>query len=196
MIASPRRYDSCGRGPPIGQASSASRTCRASRSASEYTATVPTPSRRHVRTTRQAISPRLAISTFMNILFSARDKHGWTRIRQKTSGLVHAPSELWPLAEVDQQADLDSGGFEVVHQPGLVQGQQCARALDFDEELASDQQVHPEFTYHVALVADDDRMLPFHRQSAPGEVKRKGSLLDGLQEPEAKRPGSGRERRR
>ena len=39
----------------------ASATCSASRSASEYTATVRMPSRRAVRATRQAISPRLAI---------------------------------------------------------------------------------------------------------------------------------------
>src|SRR5437763_14810703 len=47
-------------------ASSARRTCRASRSASEYTATVWIPSRRAVRMTRQAISPRLAISSLAN----------------------------------------------------------------------------------------------------------------------------------
>src|SRR5512133_2213687 len=40
---------------------SAMRTCSAPRSASEYTATVRRPSRRAVRMTRQAISPRLAI---------------------------------------------------------------------------------------------------------------------------------------
>src|ERR1700704_4530062 len=45
---------------------SASMTWRALRSASEYTATVPTPSRRAVRITRHAISPRLAIRTLPN----------------------------------------------------------------------------------------------------------------------------------
>src|SRR3954466_9524114 len=47
--------------------SSAKRTCRDSRSASEYTATVWMPSSRHARMTRSAISPRLAIRTFLNI---------------------------------------------------------------------------------------------------------------------------------
>src|SRR6478735_1241771 len=46
--------------------SSASRTWAAWASASEYTATEAMPSRRSVRMTRQAISPRLAISTFEN----------------------------------------------------------------------------------------------------------------------------------
>src|SRR5436190_21482285 len=46
--------------------SSAKRTCSDSRSASEYTATVCTPSSRHARMTRSAISPRLAICTFLN----------------------------------------------------------------------------------------------------------------------------------
>src|SRR5580692_10569135 len=42
------------------------RTCRASRSSSEYTATVAMPSSRQVRMTRTAISARLAIRTFWN----------------------------------------------------------------------------------------------------------------------------------
>ena len=46
--------------------SSAKRTCSDSRSASEYTATVCTPSSRHARITRSAISPRLAMRTFLN----------------------------------------------------------------------------------------------------------------------------------
>src|SRR5438477_8709428 len=51
-------------------ASSASSTWRARRSASEYTATVRMPSRRAVRMTRQAISPRLAMRIFWNIFAS------------------------------------------------------------------------------------------------------------------------------
>src|SRR5882724_9449188 len=48
-------------------ASSASRTWRALASASEYTATVATPSRLAVLMTRHAISPRFAIRIFLNI---------------------------------------------------------------------------------------------------------------------------------
>src|SRR5690606_39066309 len=43
------------------------RTCGASRSASEYTATVPMPRRRQVRITRHAISPRFAIRILSNM---------------------------------------------------------------------------------------------------------------------------------
>src|SRR5690349_5446333 len=49
-------------------ASSAISTWSASRSASEYTATVLIPMRRAVLVTRQAISPRFAIRIFLNIL--------------------------------------------------------------------------------------------------------------------------------
>src|SRR5881398_3710884 len=48
-------------------ASSANRTCRASRSASEYTATVRTPSSLQAQMILSAISPRLAIRIFWNI---------------------------------------------------------------------------------------------------------------------------------
>lgn len=47
-------------------ASSANLTCSASRSASEYTATVLMPASRQARMIRRAISPRFAISTFLN----------------------------------------------------------------------------------------------------------------------------------
>src|SRR5689334_16454168 len=46
--------------------SSASRTCGAWASASEYTATERTPSSWQARTTRSAISPRLAMRTFFS----------------------------------------------------------------------------------------------------------------------------------
>src|SRR5687768_11843492 len=48
-------------------ASSAKRTCSAPASTSECTATVAIPSSRQARITRIAISPRLAIKTFLNI---------------------------------------------------------------------------------------------------------------------------------
>src|SRR5215467_8241425 len=47
--------------------SSARRTCMASASAVECTATVAMPISLHARLTRSAISPRLAIRTFSNI---------------------------------------------------------------------------------------------------------------------------------
>ncbi len=46
---------------------SAKRTCRLSASASEYTATVFTPSSLQARMTLMAISPRLAMRTFSNM---------------------------------------------------------------------------------------------------------------------------------
>jgi len=54
-------------GGPIATASSASRTCLASASASEWTATVLMPMALAVRITRQAISPRLAMSSLANM---------------------------------------------------------------------------------------------------------------------------------
>src|SRR5580704_5010814 len=53
-------------------ASSAKRTCRLLRSASEYTATVLMPRSLQAQITRTAISPRLAIRIFWNIAASTR----------------------------------------------------------------------------------------------------------------------------
>src|SRR3954463_15275132 len=70
MILSIARYDSLEGGGPMQTLSSASSTCRAFLSASEYTATVAMPILRAVLMTRQAISPRLAIRIFLNMMAS------------------------------------------------------------------------------------------------------------------------------
>src|SRR5690606_13050788 len=72
MILGMLRYDSLLGGGPIQTASSAKRTCRLSRSAVEYTATLLIPISRHVRIIRNAISPRLAINIFLNMNVLAR----------------------------------------------------------------------------------------------------------------------------
>src|SRR4051812_36201478 len=76
MILSPRRYDSAGGGAPMRYASSACSTCNACASIDEWTATVRMESRRQVRITRQAISPRLAMRTFENMARFYRCYHG------------------------------------------------------------------------------------------------------------------------
>src|SRR5213075_1532170 len=78
-------------------ASSASRTCGARASASLYTATDATPNSRHARTTRSAISPRLATSTFLNI--SARPSEWNVAV---LLGRVAVPLGAHRLERVDQ----------------------------------------------------------------------------------------------
>src|SRR5574343_1118484 len=58
---------------PIQTDSSASLTYLASRSASEWTTTVLMPSSRQARWTRKAISPRLAMRTFSNMMGDSAD---------------------------------------------------------------------------------------------------------------------------
>src|SRR4029450_8222083 len=66
------RYDSAGAAGPRWYAWSAISTNRASRSASEYTATVGMSISRHVRMIRTAISPRFAIRTRASGMVSRR----------------------------------------------------------------------------------------------------------------------------
>src|SRR5215831_7761195 len=94
-------------------ASSAKRTCNASRSASECTATVLMPSSRQAQMTRQAISPRLAIRIFLNIRRQGVESRKWgmgsIRFRAPHSpfptsySLLHFNSEQW-LAVFDRLA--------------------------------------------------------------------------------------------
>ena len=68
------KYESLLAGGPIHTASSAKRTCKLSASAVEYTATDLIPISLQVRITRKAISPRLAINIFLNIVFLFKNK--------------------------------------------------------------------------------------------------------------------------
>ncbi len=81
-------------------ASSARRTCRALRSASEYTATVAMPRVRQVAITRQAISPRLAI-----------------RILSKGACVAAAIGSRWVIGSVS--ARRRSGGSSYEEKNGL-----------------------------------------------------------------------------
>src|SRR3954463_13722056 len=91
--------------------SSAKRTCSASASAVECTATVAMPSSRHARMTRSAISPRLAIRIFLNTAAPLRPASGRPDAEERLA-------ELHRLAVLRQ--DLDDPprlvGLDLVHQ--------------------------------------------------------------------------------
>src|SRR5262249_23726748 len=95
--------------------SSAKRTCMASSSAVECTATVAMPSSLQARSTRSAISPRLAISIFSNITSRSSDQLGARRGRGKARSfptrlaIRHSPSfdDHQRLAILDRVAVLD-----------------------------------------------------------------------------------------
>src|SRR5437867_7616894 len=63
-------------------ASSAARTCGALASASLYTATARTPSSRHARMMRSAISPRLAMRTLANMQ-GCHVAGGWWQVNEE-----------------------------------------------------------------------------------------------------------------
>src|SRR5438477_3070102 len=86
------RYDRRPGGGPMQTFSSAKRTWRASVSAVECTATERRPMSRQARITRSAISPRLAIRTFLNTVGS--------------SGLLDAEQGL-PVFDVGAVLDQD-----------------------------------------------------------------------------------------
>src|SRR5690348_6970004 len=71
MSAGIERYESRAAGGPMQTFSSAKRTCSASVSAVECTATDRRPKSLQARITRSAISPRLAISTLLNTVDSS-----------------------------------------------------------------------------------------------------------------------------
>src|SRR5713226_6592910 len=131
--------------------SSASRTCMASASAVECTATVAMPSSLHARSTRRAISPRLAMRILSNMASQVASSE-WRIARAGLFAIRYSPFALLlnnyqRLAEFDRLAVLDENlrhgagarGRNLVHglhrfddQQGLPERN---RGADFDERL-------------------------------------------------------------
>src|SRR2546430_13944698 len=98
--------------------SSAKRTCSASASAVEWTATDRSPSSRQARITRSAISPRLAMRTFLNTWWKRVGGRGRER---PSSGLRQAEQRLAVLDVLAvARQDLDDLavglGLDLVHE--------------------------------------------------------------------------------
>src|SRR5580658_4873320 len=94
--------------------SSASRTCMASASAVECTATVAMPSSLHARRIRSAISPRLAIRILSNMSFQGRVANSeWRLVKVKSLFATHHSlfarlfNDHQRLAEFDRLAVFD-----------------------------------------------------------------------------------------
>src|SRR5580704_1833751 len=93
--------------------SSASRTCMASASAVECTATVAMPSSLQARRIRRAISPRLAMRILSNMSFQGRVANSeWRIVKAKIYSLFairYSPlfNDHQRLAELDRLAVLD-----------------------------------------------------------------------------------------
>src|SRR5580698_2870789 len=79
------RYERATGPGPTQNASFARATCSESRSASEKTATVAISSSRHARSTRTAISPRLAISTLRKMALSSIEQEQWLAVFDRRS---------------------------------------------------------------------------------------------------------------
>src|SRR5512143_4052314 len=99
-------------------ASSASRTCGARASASLYTATDATPSSRQARMTRNAISPRLAMSTFLNISACASEWNVPVLLRRVPVPLraqrFQGVDQPWTrVARIDDVIDVAATGRDV-----------------------------------------------------------------------------------
>src|SRR5215212_4285970 len=151
-----RRYDSRAGAGPMQTSSSAKRTCSDSRSASEYTATVCTPSSRHARMTRSAISPRLAMRTFLNT-GAPRSRHV-SDLPQEL--LDHVAASRSPVRGFASRACRFMGSGlrvrlearpAVVARAGHPLHSQCELALAGGIE-------------HVALVGDDPLRIVMHER--------------------------------
>src|SRR6478672_5960901 len=142
MIRGILRYESRAGAGPMQTSSSAKRTCSDSRSASEYTATVSTPSSRQARMTRSAISPRLAIRTFLNMERSGARRRAVSD-EDFLDHLVRRPAS--------------GGGVGLEPGPAVVAGP--GHTLHAERELAGAGGVE-----HGALVRDDALGVVAHQR--------------------------------
>src|SRR5580700_10074679 len=133
--------------------SSARRTCMASASAVECTATVAMPSSLHARSTRRAISPRLAMRILSNMASQVASSE-WRMAGAGLFAIRYSPFALLlnnhqRLAEFDRLAVLDENlrhgaracGWNLVHRFHGFDDQQRLTdrdlAADFDKRLGA-----------------------------------------------------------
>src|SRR5262245_40390455 len=116
-------------------ASSAIRVCTALRSASENTATVRRSSSRQARITRQAISPRLAMSTFL----IRRAGTSVLLVSRRTAGTAWLGACLDPLIGAHEDVDrADVGKFADLVTAPLQALQHVAGNLRLDGQRVRD----------------------------------------------------------
>src|SRR5215208_4741958 len=155
MILGIFRYESRAGAGPMHTSSSAKRTCSDSRSASEYTATVCTPSSRHARMTRSAISPRLEMRTLLNM--TARQYERRLRIRiafEARPGRVARTSDaLDPKRELRRTGRVEHGALVRDHSARVELHQRLVEALHAVLHRALFDQIrNVEGLFHVANV--------------------------------------------
>src|SRR5450756_491424 len=179
------RYVSAARVPPKAKASSESRTCRAPRSGSAYTATDESPASEHARAMRTAISPRFAIRTFENAGTAHRNvprPSGSARRRAARATLGNPPRAGPPSCRYRTR----DGGWRAVEDPKVVEASQhrpsCRvsgprgepvspqvhdREADLGEEVAQQREAEADDAVRVSLHTADERAAePVDRETA------------------------------
>src|SRR5258706_6269034 len=162
------RYEPATAAGPMHTDSSAALTWRESRSASEWTATVATPSSLHAAMMRSAISPRLATRTFLNI----RALPGFAAARSTRLDREELLSELDGLAvlRVDRHDRAALVRLDLVHELHRLDDAERLSLLDVVAELCEGLGLG----IHRAIERADDRRRDDVKSLALARARRTG----------------------
>jgi len=86
--------------------------------------------------------------------------------RNRSQAVRHALDLQARLAEIEQQAEMQAGCFEVIDTLGAVRLVQCFHGLQLDQKRIVDQQVNEVLADHRTLVGDRDAALLRHGNRA------------------------------
>lgn len=108
---------------------------------------------------------------------------GWTAQYDAT----YASAKLGDV-EGDEQAEMESGGFEIGEHLGHVDGSEGLYGLELHDERAIDEQVDPAFSNGDPLVLYGDGSLTTVGNAAQPELHGKRFLVDGFQKSGSESP--------
>lgn len=97
-----------------------------------------------------------------------------------------AALELWPRAKVEEQANGNPGGFQIIHQLDFMDHSQLGNSLQLDDDALLDEQVRFELSDKDATKVNSDRCLLGDTNPGLPHRLRKRVLVNALKKPMAK----------
>jgi hypothetical protein len=93
--------------------------------------------------------------------------------------------DLDALTKIDEQADFNAGGFQVIGELGLVCGVKVFDGFQFEDDLVFHDDVGHVVADQLVVVIDLDLLFLFGAESGFQELDQEGILIDDFKEAEA-----------
>src|SRR5690606_13945465 len=96
-------------------------------------------------------------------------------------GLEYTALELWPRTEIEQQADRNAGGLQIIHQLNLMGRSQLRNGLQLDDDAFFDEKIRLELSDENATETHINRSLLDRPKPSLPQCRCKSIFVNALQ---------------